>query len=161
MDILLSIIAFILILVGIGGIILPGIPDLPLAYAGLVLRSAATDFIQPSLSLLLILLVLVGSISIIELLAGPAIVQKLGGSRSGVIGALVGSIAGLLLAPVSPLWLLLGPLVGALVGELHAGRPHGLAVKIAAGTALSVIIVFGFKILVGLGFIVLFGLSFL
>jgi len=50
---LFTYIAILLMVLGVFGILLPALPDMPLLFAGLVIRSWVTGFQTPSLGLLL------------------------------------------------------------------------------------------------------------
>lgn len=152
MDVALTIIAGLFILVGSAGIVLPGLPDLPLVYAGLVLRSAATDFTDPSTSTLIWLLLILIAVALFEVFAGAASAKQFGASRSGVIGAIIGSVLGLVLFLVSPWALFVLPIIGAVLGELSAGRTKEAALKSGVGTAVGFVAVIAVKALVALLF---------
>lgn len=155
MDIALTIVSIVLVILGIAGILLPGLPDLPLVYAGLVLRAAVTDFTDPAPGGLLVLLALLAFVGLFEVFAGAASAKQFGASRAGVIGAIIGSVLGLLFFLVSPWALFVLPIVGAVIGELRAGRTKEAALKSGVGTALgfvAVLIVKALAALVLLGF---------
>jgi uncharacterized protein YqgC (DUF456 family) len=62
--------------------------------------------------------------------------KKFGGTKSGIIGATVGLIAGLIF--LGPLGIFLGTFLGALVGELiHDPDDKRTAVKAATGTLIG------------------------
>jgi uncharacterized protein YqgC (DUF456 family) len=61
--------------------------------------------------------------------------KKFGGTRWGVYGSIAGLVIGLLFFP--PFGIILGPLLGALAGELFSGSDHKTAVKAALGSFLG------------------------
>ena len=154
MDIALTISAIILVILGIAGIFLPGLPDLPLVYAALVLRSATTGFSDPSPGVLLLLAGIVAAVALFELIAGAASAKQFGASHAGVIGALIGSALGFIFFLVSPWALFVLPILGAVIGELRSGRTKTEAVKSGVGTAIGFVAVIVVKTLAAL---VLFG----
>ena len=81
-----------------------------------------------------------------ETLSGAAGTKCFGGSRWGIAGALAGTFAGLLFLPFG---LLLGPLAGAFLAEILAGRDSATAVRSGLGSALGILGGMGVKILFG------------
>ncbi len=131
MDIALIAIGVILILVGIIGCIVPFLPGPPLGFVALVLLEFTTsspfdtDF-----------LVLWGSITAAVTLIDYWLpiygTKRLGGSRNGVRGATIGLIAGIFVFP--PIGLIIGPFIGAYIGEKTTGRDSTQALRAALGT---------------------------
>ena len=115
MYIALVVIAFILLLVGLIGSIVPALPGPPLSYAGLLLLqwSGYGGFS-------ITFLVVWGAISVVVTISDyilPAwLTKKFGGSKMAVTGSILGLLAGIFFFP--PIGLLVGPFVGALIGEL-------------------------------------------
>lgn len=124
-----------LMLVGLIGTVVPGIPGLPLVLAGGVLFAVGSGFdvIGPwqlggfvGLGLLGMALSLVGN------LLGA---RAFGASLFGVIGALVGLFVGFFLA--GPIGILIGPLLGAVLAELARGRELREALRSGVGALLG------------------------
>ncbi|MFC3816684.1 DUF456 domain-containing protein [Lysobacter sp. GCM10012299] len=144
------VLAGILMLVGIAGTVLPALPGLPLVFAGMLLAAWAGDFREVGWVPLVILgLLTVVSLGI-DLLATSIGAKRVGASRLAVIGAVLGTFAGLFFGPVG---LFAGPFVGALGGELIHGREVRQAAKVGFGTWLG--IVFGVVLKLGLTFAML------
>lgn len=72
--------------------------------------------------------------------------RRFGASRAGAWGALVGGVVGAFFLPVG---LVLGPLLGALVGEVLAGRPPGEAVRAGLGGAAGALLGTGLNFVLG------------
>jgi uncharacterized protein YqgC (DUF456 family) len=139
--------AVILVLVGIGGVILPALPGLPLVFAGMLLAAWAGDFQQIGwFPLLLLGLMTLLSVAV-DFFATMMGAKRVGASRKALIGAMVGTFAGLFFGPVG---LFVGPFVGALVGELWHGRELGQATKVGLGTWLGIVL--GIVLKLGLAF---------
>ncbi|RPJ31422.1 MAG: DUF456 domain-containing protein [Verrucomicrobiaceae bacterium] len=98
----------------------------------------------------LILGLLMAASQALELLSGAAGAKWFGGSRWGALGALLGGLAGMFFIPIG---LLVGPLAGAVCGDLAFSRRHprpavisgvgsvvgtlaGMAIKLAIGAAM-------------------------
>ncbi|MGO4221955.1 DUF456 domain-containing protein [Lysobacter sp. TAF61] len=144
------VLAGILILVGIAGTVLPALPGLPLVFGGMLLAAWAGDFREVGSVPLVILGVLTVLSLGIDLLATSIGAKRVGASRLAVVGAVLGTFAGLFFGPVG---LFAGPFVGALGGELIHGREVRKAAKVGFGTWLG--IVFGVVLKLGLAFAML------
>jgi uncharacterized protein YqgC (DUF456 family) len=144
------VLAGILILVGIAGTVLPALPGLPLVFAGMLLAAWAGDFREVGWVPLVILGVLTVLSLGIDLLATSIGAKRVGASKLAVVGAVLGTFAGLFFGPVG---LFAGPFVGALGGELIHGREMRKAAKVGFGTWLG--IVFGVVLKLGLAFAML------
>ncbi|MCL2557533.1 MAG: DUF456 domain-containing protein [Treponema sp.] len=153
MEILLVIIAFLLLLAGLAGSIVPAIPGPPLGYAGLLLLqwSGRADF---SAAFLWVWAGIAVAVTVMDNILPAIMTKRFGGSRMAVIGSLVGLVIGMIF--FAPLGILLGPFLGALAGELLHGRLKGdegsggfKALKVAAGAFLAFIVGTGAKLIVG------------
>lgn len=84
--------------------------------------------------------------------------KKFGATWKGAVGALLGALVGFFLPP--PLfWLIAGPILGAIVGELLAGRTWKAGSKAGFGTLLGGILAFALKFGLSVCIVVLFYLS--
>ena len=133
--------AIVLILVGIAGTILPALPGLPLVFAGMLLAAWAGDFQQVGVPMLVVLGLLTVFSLAVDFWATALGAKRVGASRLAIIGAMVGTFAGLFLGPIG---LLLGPFAGAIGGELIHRRSlqkHdlGQAAKIGIGTWFGIL----------------------
>ena len=119
MDLLLSAIGAALIVAGLIGAIVPVLPGIPLIFGGVWLIAGVDDYRHISLWWLLGI-GLVGAVGLtLDLLAGALGAKRVGASPRAVWGALLGTVIGLFLGLPG---LLLGPFVGAMMGELAAGN---------------------------------------
>jgi uncharacterized protein len=142
--------AVILVLVGIAGVILPALPGLPLVFAGMLLAAWAGDFQQigwVTLVVLGLLTLLSVGVDFFATLIGA---KRVGASKKALIGAVLGTFAGLFFGPIG---LFAGPFVGALLGELWHGREIGQAAKVGLGTWLGILL--GTVLKLGLAFAML------
>lgn len=136
-----------LILLGVLGSVLPGLPGIPLVFAGLVAAAWADDFQRVGwIALTLIGLMTLASFAI-DFLATTLGAKRVGATKLAVAGALVGTLVGVFLGLPG---LILGPFLGAVAGELvshgklqQAGRA-GLAtwVGLLFGTLAKIALVF-------------------
>ncbi len=142
MDYFLLVIAIILMLLGIAGCLLPVLPGPPLSYLGVVLLHF-TRFATISKNLLIILGVIAVGVTIIDYLVPIWGTRKFGGSKYGMRGATVGLIIGLFLGPAG---IILGPFVGAVVGELLFRDEMRYALRAGFGSLLGFLTGIGLKL---------------
>lgn len=140
-------IAAVLALIGIAGVILPALPGLPLVFAGMLLAAWANGFQEISGWTIGVLGVLTLLSIGIDFFATAMGAKRVGASRLALIGAVVGTVAGLFFGPVG---LLAGPFIGALAGELIHGREMMQATKVGLGTWLGIVV--GVVLKLGLAF---------
>ncbi|HWG68745.1 MAG TPA: DUF456 family protein [Steroidobacteraceae bacterium] len=119
MELLLSAIGAALIVAGLIGAIVPVLPGIPLIFGGIWLIAGVDHYRHISLGWLLGI-GLVGAAGLtLDLLAGALGAKRVGASPRAVWGALLGTVIGLFLGLPG---LLLGPFVGAMIGELASGN---------------------------------------
>jgi len=134
-DILLIVIASALILVGLIGCIIPGVPGTPLCWAALLLASF-TQWSSVGLVMLIVFAVITVAVEILNNFVPAFFTKKAGGSKAGSIGSTIGVFAGLFMGNI--VTILLGPFVGALIGEvIHDHSDMDRAVKSAAYSFLG------------------------
>jgi uncharacterized protein YqgC (DUF456 family) len=136
------VIAALLVLVGIAGTVLPALPGIPLVFGGLLLAAWAGDFREVggvTMGILALLTVLSFGIDVLATAMGA---KRVGASRLALIGAVIGTFAGLALGLIG---VFIGPFVGALLGELAHRRAlgreaMGQATKVGMGTWVGIIV---------------------
>ena len=137
-SIIAIIITFFLIGIGLLGVVVPFLPGVPIAWLGLFIYALATDFTTLSLTTVLVFLgltVLTFAFDIVLPLLGA---KRYHATRFGLIGASLGLLLGLI--TLGPLGVLLGPFIGAFVGELLAGRQSDSALRAAFGAFLGFLV---------------------
>ena len=138
METLLLVLAVVLVCVGIAGSVLPALPGVPLVFAGLLLAAWAGDFQQVTWITLVVLGLLTAFSFVIDLAATAAGARRVGATRLAVLGAALGTLAGLFLGLPG---LILGPFVGAVAGELISHGKVDQATR--AGLATWMGLIFG------------------
>ena len=135
MEIILIVLSFLLVLGGLAGCVLPVLPGPPLAYIGMLLVHI-TDKAEFSCAQLVSWLVLVVVLQVLDYIT-PLLGSKYsGGSEHGNRGCVAGTILGLFFMP----WgIVLGPFLGAVLGEMLGGRDLEHALKAGFGTFLGVV----------------------
>ncbi len=125
-DIILIILGIALLLIGFAGCILPVIPGPPISYLALLLLHFTSKYEFHSDFLILWAIIAVG-ITILDNVIPVWSTQKYGGSKKAVWGSALGLIAGLILFP--PFGIIIGPFVGAVIGELIDGKTNRMALR--------------------------------
>ncbi|MBW3518973.1 DUF456 domain-containing protein [Flavobacterium sp. NKUCC04_CG] len=115
MEYILLSLSFILIIAGLLGSILPLLPGAPLSWFGLLLLYL-TPSIEINYWILGFTLVLTLLIVLLDYVIPAQGTKRFGGSKYGIWGTNIGLVVGLI-API-PFGFILGPFVGALLGEL-------------------------------------------
>lgn len=130
MDVFFIIIGILCLIAGLIGCFLPILPGPPIAYAGVLLLHF-TDKVQYSTTQLVIWLIIVIILQVLDYFV-PLLGSKYsGGSKSGTRGCLIGTIIGLFFMP----WgIIIGPFLGAVIGEMLAGREIAKALKSGIGS---------------------------
>ena len=135
---ILWITAIALIVIGVAGTVLPALPGAILVFGGIALAAWIDDFARIPAWLLLLLGALTAMAWAVDYVAAAVGAKRAGASRYAIIGAAIGTVAGIF----SGLWgLLFMPLVGAALGEYLAQRDVRRAGK--AGIATWIGLLFG------------------
>jgi uncharacterized protein len=144
---MLWVLAVVLVVIGLAGTVLPALPGVPLIFIGVLTAAWAENFERITGVTIAILAVLTVIGVVIDYVAASLSAKRAGASRAGLVGAALGTVAGI----VTGLWgLLFMPLVGAAIGEfishrdaLRAGRV-GVAtwVGLLAGTVVKLAVAF-------------------
>ncbi len=117
--ILLWVLAGVLVVVGFVGVIAPVLPGAPLVFLGLVVAAWAEHFRYVGWPTLSICAVLLGLTYVVDLVASALGAKRVGASKRAMWGAAIGTTVGVFFGVPG---ILLGPFVGAVVGELMARR---------------------------------------
>lgn len=137
MSVLVWIAAILLVLVGIAGTILPALPGTPLVLIGLVLAAWADDFQKVGWFPLAVIAGLTVLSLVVDFAATSLGAKRVGASWLAVAGAAVGTIVGLFFSIPG---LILGPFVGAVLGEYLARRNRDQAIKAGIGTWVGILL---------------------
>lgn len=133
MDIILTLLGFACLIFGVLGCLLPILPGPPIAYVGLLILNITTK-VQFSTELLLFWLFLVVIIQVLDYFI-PMLGSKFsGGSKWGNWGCALGTIAGMFFLP----WgVIMGPFLGAVIGELLGRKEFLQAIKSGLASLLG------------------------
>ncbi len=156
--ILWYVIAGILIVAGLVGSILPTLPGIPVMFGGMLLAAWAEHFHRIPVWVIVILGVLAALSIVFDFLAGTYGAKRYGASKAAVWGALIGTIVGLFFGIPG---LLLGPFIGAVIGQLLSGSPIERAAKVGFGTWIGLLIGTAIKLAVAFMMLGTFALTLL
>lgn len=132
MDILLLSLGFFCMILGLFGSFLPVLPGPGISWVGLVFLYF-TNAVPANYWVLGIALLITVIISVLDYVIPAKGTKRFGGSSYGIWGTNIGLIIGIL-APV-PFGFIIGPFVGALIGELiYDFKDHNRALKAATGS---------------------------
>jgi len=147
MTLLLWCLAVALIALGVAGTILPALPGAIFVFAGIALAAWIDGFARIPVWLLVVFGLLTALAWAVDYFAAVAGAKKAGASPLALVGAAIGTLAGIF----TGLWgLLFMPLAGAAIGEYVARRDLSRAGRVGVatwlglllGTAIKVAIVF-------------------
>jgi uncharacterized protein YqgC (DUF456 family) len=155
-SLLLWILSVILTITGLLGLLLPVLPGAPLLFLGLLFGAWAEGFTYIGIWTLLVLAVMAALTYVVEFAASVLGVKKFGGSKRAMVGAALGGIVGLFLGVPG---ILLGPFVGAVIGELSLQRSLDEASRAGFGTVVGLAIGVAGKLAIGIAMIGIFVLK--
>ena len=148
MNIFLIIVAAVLMLVGFVGAIVPGIAGPPFSFLGL-LAVSFIDGVSYSTEFLVIMGVIGAVVFAVDYVVPIWGTKRFGGTKAGVRGSTIGLFAGLFITfifPIGFIAVLLGPFIGAYLGEKSAGIDDHKAWKSAFGSFIGFLLGTGIKI---------------
>ena len=135
MEIFLLVIAGLCMLIGIIGCIVPGLPGVPIAYAGLWIAQI-TERVDFTWQTLLIWGIVTIVVTVLDYVVPAWGTKQFGGTKWGVVGSTIGVFAGLFFGPVG---VIAGPLVGAVLGELLGGKQVAEAIRAGWGSFVGLL----------------------
>lgn len=137
MDYVLIVLGALFIIGGILGGVLPVLPGPPLSYIGLLFLHF-TEKYQFSTRFLIIWAIITAVVYLLDYAIPAWGTKRLGGSNRGIWGSIIGLVLGLFFFP--PFGIIIGPFVGAVVGELTAGKDSGAALKSGFGSFIGFLV---------------------
>ncbi len=147
LDRVLVISGFLCLIAGLIGAIAPMMPWSILSLIGLLLIHR-TGVYQIPMTWIIVFVILVVLANIVDYYLPIWWTKKYGGTKAGVTGATMGMIAGLFVFP--PFGMIVGPFVGAFIGEyMHVEGTGEKALRSARGSFVGFLLTTGFKLVVG------------
>jgi len=126
-EIFLIISGVICAILGIIGCVLPALPGPPLSYTALLLLHFSGREPVFNKDFLVILAIITLLVSLGDYFLPIMGAKKYGTSRYGIWGAIIGMIIGIFFLP--PLGMIIGLFMGAILGEMIAGKEKSSALK--------------------------------
>lgn len=111
--------AVVLVLVGLVGVVVPALPGTVLIFAGLLTAAWADGFVRVGVPTIVVLGVMTVLSYFVDLVTMALGMTRLGATRRALVGAAVGAAVGVFFGLPG---LVIGPFLGAVVGELSASR---------------------------------------
>ena len=149
----------VIFILGLLGSLLPIAPGTFIVWVGVIthrLWIGPENSVTWKIVIIAGVLMLIGQVADFVLSAWGA--RKFGASWKGAVGALIGAFIGFFVPP--PLfWLILGPILGAVVGELASGRSFQAGGKAGLGTVIGGILAFALNFGISVCVIALFFLD--
>lgn len=143
MTVTIIILGLILAISGLIGCIFPIIPGPPLSFIALIILSYAKNWEPFSATFLIVIGGLTVLVAILDYVVPTIGAKKYGASKLGIWGSFIGLIIGLLAFP--PLGMFIGGFVGAVAGELLAGREGEMALRAGWGVFAGSLVSMGLK----------------
>lgn len=145
MDVVLSILAFLALIVGLVGCVVPVLPGPPIGYAGLLLLHL-TSYVQFSTAFLVVWAIVTLVVTLLDYYLPVYMTKRFGGSRAATIGSAVGLVVGFFIFP--PLGMIICPVIGAFVGQMMTDHTNNAkAFRVALGSFLSFFFGTGIKLI--------------
>jgi len=144
-DVALWILSIALMVAGLAGAVLPVLPGAALVLAGALLGAWIDDFERVGGWTVGVLVALALLSWVLDYVAGVLGAKKGGASNQALLGAAVGTVAGLFLGFVGVLVL---PFVGAAAGEYLARRDHRAAARVGVATGLGLVVAMVAKLVI-------------
>jgi uncharacterized protein len=150
MTIILATLAVVMVIIGLIGVVMPALPGHLLILAGLIVGAWANGFTRVGVWTLVVLGVIALASYGVDFVAVALGAKRLGASPRAMTGAALGTIAGLFFGLPG---VIVGPFVGAVIGELTTNRDFAKAGK--AGVAAWIGFAIGTAVKVALAFLMI------
>lgn len=137
MLVLLWIAVFALVGVGLAGVVVPALPGVPMIFIGLWLAAWIDGYARVGVVTLAVLGAIVVLAIVTDLVASALGARRVGASPQAIWGSALGSVVGLFFGLPG---LVLGPFVGAVLGELSARRSLEQAANVGIATWMGLLL---------------------
>ncbi len=117
MDLSLTVLSGLLLLLGVVGCVVPFLPGPILSFLGITTLALTTR--SPSWQTLLLLGGLAALVTVFDYIAPVVGAKWFKCSKTGMRFSLIGTVVGLFFLPFG---ILIGPLLGAIIGEMYSGK---------------------------------------
>lgn len=135
LDSVLIALGLIVAVAGFVGCILPVLPGPPLSYASLLILSWAKDWKPFSFNFLVVMGLLTVGVGLFDYIIPASGARRYGGSKFGFWGSMIGMLLGMIF--FSFVGLIAGGWIGAIAGELYAGKTGHDAIRAGWGVLIG------------------------
>ena len=142
--------AVVMVIIGMIGMVMPALPGHMLILAGLIVAAWANGFTRVGVWTLVVIGVIGAASYAVDFVAAALGAKRLGASPRAMVGAGLGTLAGLFFGLPG---IIIGPFIGAVIGELTAHRDFAKAGK--AGVAAWIGFAIGTAVKVALAFLMI------
>ncbi|MEW5737176.1 MAG: DUF456 domain-containing protein [Thermodesulfobacteriota bacterium] len=142
---ILVFLGILLLLAGFVGCVVPVIPGPALAFTALIILCLAKGWATFSGTLLVVLFLFAVLVSVLDTVMPLLGAKRFGATKKGLWGSILGMTAGVFIAP--PWTIILGAFLGAVAGEMLAGKEGKEAAKAGLGVFLGTMAAMGAKLL--------------
>lgn len=137
MNVLVIIIVILVMLAGVAGTLLPVLPGTPAIFLAALLYGFYDHFQHIGTGTLIILFILMVLTHLVDYLASVYGAKKYGATSYGTWGSFIGGIIGVIFFQLPGI--IIGPFVGAFLGELIAKGDLNRAFKVGMGTLVGLL----------------------
>jgi hypothetical protein len=155
---LVWVLSIMLVGVGTAGILFPGLPGTPLVFGGLLLAAWADGFQNVGVGTVIVLAVVTVLAFCVDFISSSLGARSAGASREAVVEAALGTLIGIFFGFAG---IILGPFVGAVIGEFMARRHLGQAGRAGVATWIGFILGIGVKLMLAFTMVGIFVLAYI
>jgi len=154
LDTLIILLSYILVVMGIVGIIIPGLPGLIFILAGILVYGWHFGFEVLGYNFIatMVLLTVIGTV--VDILGSMVGAKKYGASKLSILAIVVGVIIGAM--AMGPIGLIIGPIVAVILTEMFRGKSFSEAIKVTLGVILGFISGLALRFVIGIGMAIAF-----
>ena len=134
MDVALLIIACALMIFGLVGCVVPGLPGVPVSLLGLIVAEFSSQVHFPWWVFLVWAIVTV-VVTLLDYFVPAWGTKRFGGTANGMRGSIIGVFLGMFLGPIG---VIVGPYFGAYIAEVSSGMEREEATRAAMGSFIGV-----------------------
>jgi len=150
------VLAWLLLIIGLAGTLLPALPGTPIMLAGMLLMAWLNDFQRLGLGTLLGLTALMLLAQALDFIATAEGARRFGAGRGAILGATLGLLVGLFFGLPG---MLLGPFIGAVVGHRLGEATMDASVRAGLGASIGVLVGTVAKVVIGVVMLIWFALA--
>lgn len=150
------VLAWLLVIIGLAGTLLPALPGTPIMLAGMVLMAWLGEFVRVGHGTLLGLTALTLLSVFLDFLATAEGARRFGAGRAAILGATLGLLVGLFFGIPG---MLLGPFAGAVIGHRLGKATLDASLRAGVGASVGVLVGTAAKVAIGIVMLIWFALA--